>query len=80
MPIFEYVCKKCNSEFEILVRNGQQVTCPSCESAELEKKFSAFAMVSNGPQAAPCQAGETCSSCEPGEGGSSCPMSSMGRW
>ena len=80
MPIFEYVCKKCNSEFETLVHNGQQVTCPSCESPELEKKFSAFAMVNSGPQVAPCQAGETCSSCEPGEGGSSCPMSSMGRW
>jgi putative FmdB family regulatory protein len=80
MPIYEYQCKKCHSEFEVLVRNGQVVTCPDCDSAELVKKFSAFAMVNSGPQLVPCQAGETCASCEPGEGGGSCPLSNQRRW
>jgi putative FmdB family regulatory protein len=47
MPIFEYKCLKCESEFEKLVfgsHNG--ISCPDCQSNEVEQLFSAFNGVS----------------------------------
>ncbi|MHC9543062.1 MAG: zinc ribbon domain-containing protein [Vulcanimicrobiota bacterium] len=48
MPIYEYCCSKCDKDFEELVRPGSSKTveCPCCGSAEVEKKFSAFAFSS----------------------------------
>ncbi|MCA9094065.1 MAG: zinc ribbon domain-containing protein [Planctomycetaceae bacterium] len=43
MPIFEYRCPECDTEFEQLVRNGEPVACPECSSAKVEKLFSAHA-------------------------------------
>lgn len=40
MPIFEYRCRKCNVEFELLVRGGVAPVCESCGSPELEKLLS----------------------------------------
>lgn len=41
MPIFEYACQKCGTEFEALVRpNGDAPACPSCQGTELEKLLS----------------------------------------
>ena len=45
MPIFEYVCKSCNDNFEKLVRSStKEILCPKCGANETEKKFSAFAV------------------------------------
>jgi len=43
MPIYEYVCMKCESHFEELVRNGETPKCPDCSSAKVQKQFSVFA-------------------------------------
>jgi putative FmdB family regulatory protein len=45
MPIFEFKCEKCDTEFERLVfaSDTDAVTCPSCGSDENRKKFSVFA-------------------------------------
>ncbi|MFN2627768.1 MAG: zinc ribbon domain-containing protein [Gaiellaceae bacterium] len=43
MPIYEYVCMRCESHFEELVRGEQQVKCPDCSAAEVKKQFSVFA-------------------------------------
>lgn len=40
MPIYEYVCEKCDSHFELLVRGGETLTCPECGSDRLAKEFS----------------------------------------
>jgi len=41
MPIFEYRCVRCESEFELFVRKDTNgVTCPSCGGDQLEKLFS----------------------------------------
>lgn len=41
MPIFEYSCKGCGSQFEALVRsNDPAPVCPSCQSLDLEKLIS----------------------------------------
>jgi putative FmdB family regulatory protein len=44
MPIFEYECEKCGRLFEELVMSGaQEVVCPSCGSARVEKLISRIA-------------------------------------
>jgi putative FmdB family regulatory protein len=51
MPIFEYACKQCENRFEVLLRrNDQDVACPKCQSANLNKLFSGFASHTNGKQ------------------------------
>ncbi|MEQ8790139.1 MAG: zinc ribbon domain-containing protein [Pirellulaceae bacterium] len=43
MPIYEYTCCKCRSDFELLVRGDEQPVCPSCGGQRLEKQFSVVA-------------------------------------
>jgi putative FmdB family regulatory protein len=40
MPIFEYSCRNCGTQFECLVRTGTEPACPKCASADLEKLLS----------------------------------------
>ena len=40
MPIYEYVCKACQHEFETLVLGGKTPVCASCGSADLERLLS----------------------------------------
>jgi putative FmdB family regulatory protein len=46
MPIFEYVCKDCGKNFELLVRQATIIECPTCKSQTLEKQLSVFAAAS----------------------------------
>ena len=48
MPIYEYTCKACGKEFELLVRPDTQVACPGCDSVEIEKMLSLPAVQSSG--------------------------------
>ena len=42
MPIYEYKCSQCATEFEVfLVRSDEVAQCPSCEGKELDKLLSA---------------------------------------
>ena len=43
MPLYEYSCKACAHQFEVLVRNGDRPECPACHGSELERRFSVFA-------------------------------------
>jgi putative FmdB family regulatory protein len=47
MPIFEYRCRACAHEFELLVLPKTTPACPSCGSADLEKRLSGFALSSD---------------------------------
>jgi putative FmdB family regulatory protein len=40
MPIYEFVCSECRSEFEVLVRGSEQVRCKTCGGSRLEKLLS----------------------------------------
>ncbi|HMC10411.1 MAG TPA: zinc ribbon domain-containing protein [Pirellulaceae bacterium] len=40
MPLYEYACRDCSSEFELLVRSSEQPRCPECDSPKLEKLLS----------------------------------------
>lgn len=42
MPIFEYVCKKCDHRFEIIVIGRKRPKCPHCASGKLERQVETF--------------------------------------
>ena len=43
MPIFDYKCRSCGHEFELIVLRTTPA-CPSCESGDLEQLVSGFAV------------------------------------
>lgn len=44
MPIYEYRCDGCGSQFEKLVRaSSPAAACPGCGGAKLERQYSTFA-------------------------------------
>lgn len=49
MPIYEYACRDCDNEFELIVNASTQPACPECRSTDLEKQFSVFAAGSGEP-------------------------------
>lgn len=60
MPIYEYVCKSCNHQFELLrlSSNGfKGVKCPECGSAKAAKKLSTFAPAVSNSSTAGCRDG-----------------------
>ena len=40
MPMYEYVCRECETTFEELVFPGDAVKCPSCRGEKLERLLS----------------------------------------
>jgi putative FmdB family regulatory protein len=49
MPLFEYRCETCGKRFEELVMNSREkVSCPDCESDDVEKEFSIFSSSAGG--------------------------------
>ena len=47
MPIFEYECKKCGKEFEVLVfSRDEKIECEFCGSKSVKKLMSAVGMKS----------------------------------
>lgn len=43
MPMFEFVCEQCSSQFELLVHPGEKPDCPKCGSVKIEKLMSVSA-------------------------------------
>ena len=74
MPIYEYACGGCGNRFEKLVRRfAEQVSCPACASAKVDKQLSVFAV--GGTSAAPSLA---CGAPEAGCGRGACGGGSCG--
>ena len=46
VPIYDFQCRKCGHEFEAVVRPPDPPECPACQSRELEKRLSSFAVSS----------------------------------
>ena len=44
MPLYEYICKECSHHFELIVQGSSVPACPTCQSPDLEKQLSAFAV------------------------------------
>ena len=76
MPLFEYVCRDCQQEFETLLTAHRPPACPSCHGQELEKQLSVFAVSTKGgatsrmSSQAPTMGG--CGSCGDPRGPGSC--------
>jgi putative FmdB family regulatory protein len=72
MPLYEYVCRDCDARFEKLVRRfGDEVSCPSCTGAAVERQLSVFAVGTQrpSPTVGSCGAGacgDPGSGCGPG--------------
>ncbi len=46
MPMYEYRCEACGRKFEMLRRMSDadtNLTCPQCESTQVQRQFSTFA-------------------------------------
>ncbi len=71
MPIYEYACRDCGSEFEALVRASSVPECPQCHSTELAKKLSVFATAGSGA-AAPLPPMGGCGACGNPDGPGAC--------
>ncbi len=64
MPIYEFKCKDCNSEFELLLFSGEEAVCPQCKSKNLQKKVSKVSFtVSGNDSGSSSSGGSACSSC-----------------
>jgi putative FmdB family regulatory protein len=61
MPIFEYICGRCEQRFETLVRsNPEQVSCPNCASERVVKQMSVFSSLGSAKESAASGAGCAC--------------------
>ncbi|MGB0694630.1 MAG: FmdB family zinc ribbon protein [Rhodospirillaceae bacterium] len=40
MPLYSYACSGCAAEFEILVGQGEQPSCPECGGQDLQRLLS----------------------------------------
>ena len=40
MPLYEYHCRSCDSEVELLIRGGEQPRCPECNGVKLDRLLS----------------------------------------
>jgi len=56
MPIYEFVCRRCNQQFEALVRGTEKPVCPSCGSKRLGKLISLPVAHTAGSTQPPCPA------------------------
>jgi putative FmdB family regulatory protein len=44
MPLYDFHCRRCDHQFEALVRSGDAPRCPECGAADLERLLSTFAL------------------------------------
>jgi putative FmdB family regulatory protein len=73
MPLFEYACKECDKEFELLVRGSETPECPSCHGTELQRRLSVFAAHTSGAASASTMpAMGACGTCGDPRGPGSC--------
>jgi putative FmdB family regulatory protein len=67
MPIFEYVCKDCGRPFERIVpRHDSQTDCPHCNSEDIEKQLSVFAVAGPTKEIAADAGCGRCGAAQPG--------------
>ncbi len=72
MPIFEYICEKCENRFEALVYGDEKASCPKCHGTKLAPQLSVFAVSGKSGSAKP--AAGPCGSCGDPRGPGACSM------
>jgi putative FmdB family regulatory protein len=78
MPIYEYACSGCGNRFEKLVRRfADEVSCPTCASAAVDKQLSVFAVGASRSSPAFTGCDAPAANCGAGScGGGSCGLAS----
>lgn len=76
MPIFEYICKECDHQFEALIYGEQKASCPKCQSKKLAPQLSVFAVSAKASASAAPSAGG-CGSCGDPRGPGACSLGDM---
>ena len=67
MPIFEYLCKDCGQAFETIVpRHDSLADCTRCNSGNVEKQLSVFAVAGTSKESAADPGCGRCGSAQPG--------------
>jgi putative FmdB family regulatory protein len=69
MPIYEYKCPKCDSEFECLVLgSGDDISCPDCNGKNVERLMSACSFKSAGgySDSSAASSSSSCAGCTSG--------------
>lgn len=74
MPLYEYACRSCEQEFELLVRGSEPPACPACRSQELDRRLSVFAAHSGSTASTRAAAPGPCGSCGDPRGPGACSM------
>ena len=78
MPIFEYVCKACDHQFEALVYGKDKAECPKCHGKSLAPQLSVFAVTVTAKGSSAAQSsGGACGSCGDPRGPGSCSRPDM---
>ncbi len=80
MPIYEYICQKCNHQFEALLYGKEKAECPKCHATKLAPQLSVFAVsVGSSKNSAPSSssARSACGSCGDPRGPGACSMGDM---
>ena len=71
MPIFEYLCKDCGQAFEKIVpRHDSAVDCAHCNSENVEKQLSVFAVAGASKEFPSAAADGSCGRCGAAQPGS----------
>jgi len=74
MPIFEYICKDCEHEFEAIVIGGKKAECPKCHSRKLAPQLSVFAVAAKGDSGGSAETAGACGACGDPRGPGACSM------
>jgi putative FmdB family regulatory protein len=77
MPIFEYICRECQHEFEALVFGRDKAACPKCQSKKLSPQLSVFAVSAKGPSPASSPSVGACGSCGDPRGAGACSLGDL---
>jgi len=72
MPVYEYVCRRCDHPFEELVFGGETPACPKCGGDDPEKQFSVFS--AGGEPKADAGGPGSCGTCGDPRGPGACSM------
>jgi putative FmdB family regulatory protein len=63
MPVYEYRCEKCKTQYDIFHKGREireDIVCPSCRSKKYKKLMSVSAVSAKGEPEASCGSGECC--------------------
>jgi len=71
MPIYEFICRPCDSRFEVLtsISRASEAHCPRCGSGEVTRVMSTFASRTTGGDGHSHSHGGGCAGCSSGNCG-----------